>query len=45
VRLDDEEFVRGQYRSPGRLETRISVWQPGPDGRTQHGTTTAVYTR
>jgi len=37
VRLDDEEFVRGQYRSPGRLETRISVWQPGPDGRTPQG--------
>ena len=34
MRLDDEEFVRGQYRSPGRLETRISVWQPGADGRT-----------
>jgi SAM-dependent methyltransferase len=34
VRLDDQEFVRGQYRSPERLETRISVWQPGPDGRT-----------
>jgi SAM-dependent methyltransferase len=34
VRLDDEEFVRGQYRSPERLETRISVWRPGPDGRT-----------
>jgi len=34
VRLDDHEFVRGQYRSPERLETRMSVWQPGPDGRT-----------
>ena len=34
MRLDDEEFVRGQYRSPERLETRISVWQPGADGRT-----------
>jgi len=34
VRLDDQEFVRGQYRSPERLETRISVWQPVPDGRT-----------
>jgi SAM-dependent methyltransferase len=34
VRLDDQEFVRGQYRSPERLETRISVWQPAPDGRT-----------
>jgi SAM-dependent methyltransferase len=34
VRLDDQEFVRGQYRSPERLETRIAVWQPGPDGRT-----------
>jgi len=34
VRLDDQEFVRGQYRSPERLETRISVWQPRPDGRT-----------
>ena len=34
MRLDDQEFVRGQYRSPERLETRISVWQPGPDGRT-----------
>ena len=26
--------MRGQYRSPERLETRISVWQPAPDGRT-----------
>ena len=34
MRLDDHEFVRGQYRSPERLETRMSVWQPGPDGRT-----------
>lgn len=34
MRLDDQEFVRGQYRSPERLETRISVWRPGPDGRT-----------
>ena len=34
MRLDDEEFVRGQYRSPERLETRISVWRPGADGRT-----------
>lgn len=34
MRLDDEEFVSGQYRSPERLETRISVWRPGPDGRT-----------
>jgi SAM-dependent methyltransferase len=34
VRLDDQEFVRGQYRSAERLETRISVWQPAPDGRT-----------
>ena len=34
MRLDDQEFVRGQYRSPERLETRISVWQPVPDGRT-----------
>jgi SAM-dependent methyltransferase len=36
VRLDDEEFVRRQYRSPARLETRISIWRPGPDGRTPH---------
>ena len=34
MRLDDRDFVRGQYRSPERLETRISVWRPGPDGRT-----------
>ena len=34
MRLDDRDFVHGQYRSPERLETRISVWQPGPDGRT-----------
>ena len=33
MRLDDQDFVRGQYHSPERLETRISVWQPGPDGR------------
>jgi SAM-dependent methyltransferase len=33
-RLDDEAFVQEQYRSTGRLETRISVWRPGPDGVT-----------
>jgi SAM-dependent methyltransferase len=33
VRLDDEQFVRGQYRTRERLETRISVWQPDQDGR------------
>jgi SAM-dependent methyltransferase len=31
-RLDDEAFVREQYRTTERLATRISVWQPGPDG-------------
>jgi SAM-dependent methyltransferase len=34
VRLDDEGFVQGQYGSTSRLETRISVWRAGPDGRT-----------
>ena len=33
MRLDDEGFVRGQYASTGRLETRISVWQPDAHGR------------
>ena len=32
ARLDDEAFVQEQYRSTERLETRISVWRPGPDG-------------
>jgi SAM-dependent methyltransferase len=31
-RLDDEAFVQEQYRSTDGLETRISVWRPGPDG-------------
>jgi SAM-dependent methyltransferase len=33
VRLDEGDFVRGQYRSTERLETRVSVWQPDADGR------------
>jgi SAM-dependent methyltransferase len=33
MRLDDEGFVRGQYASMAKLETRISVWQPDADGR------------
>jgi SAM-dependent methyltransferase len=33
MRLDDEGFVRGQYASTGKLETRISVWQPDAQGR------------
>jgi SAM-dependent methyltransferase len=31
VRLDDQEFVRGQYGSTDRLRTRISVWKPDPE--------------
>jgi SAM-dependent methyltransferase len=33
MRLDDEGFVRGQYASTTKLETRISVWQPDAEGR------------
>jgi SAM-dependent methyltransferase len=33
MRLDDDHFVRAQYASTGKLETRISVWQPDADGR------------
>jgi hypothetical protein len=33
VRLDDDEFVRSQYGSTAKLETRISVWQPDAEGR------------
>jgi SAM-dependent methyltransferase len=33
MRLDEGDFVREQYRSTERLETRISVWQPDADGR------------
>jgi SAM-dependent methyltransferase len=33
MRLDDEDFVRGQYGSTAKLETRISVWQPDAAGR------------
>jgi SAM-dependent methyltransferase len=32
MRLDDEGFVRGQYASTEKLETRISVWQPDAQG-------------
>jgi SAM-dependent methyltransferase len=32
MRLDDEDYVRGQYGSTEKLETRISVWQPDADG-------------
>lgn len=34
ARIDDEAFLRAQYASTDRLDTRISVWRPGPDGRT-----------
>jgi ubiquinone/menaquinone biosynthesis C-methylase UbiE len=33
VRLDDDRFVQGQYRSTAKLETRISVWHPDAEGR------------
>ncbi len=32
-RLDDDDFVREQYRSTANLETRKSVWQPDAQGR------------
>lgn len=34
VRLDDSDFVRDQYASTDRLETRMAVWRPDADGRT-----------
>jgi SAM-dependent methyltransferase len=34
VRLDDGDFVRDQYATTARLETRMAVWRPGADGRT-----------
>jgi SAM-dependent methyltransferase len=34
VRLDDADFVRRQYASTDRLETRMAVWRPAADGRT-----------
>jgi SAM-dependent methyltransferase len=34
VRLDDGDFVRDQYATTARLETRMSIWRPDPDGRT-----------
>ena len=33
-RIDTDEYVDGQYRTTSRLEARMSVWRPGPDGRT-----------
>lgn len=33
VRLDDDDFVRGQYGTTARLEARISVWHPDAEGR------------
>jgi SAM-dependent methyltransferase len=33
ARLDDDEFVREQYRSTVNLETRTSVWLPDAQGR------------
>jgi SAM-dependent methyltransferase len=33
VRLDEGDFVREQYRSTERLETRASVWRPDAEGR------------
>jgi SAM-dependent methyltransferase len=33
ARLDDQDFVRDQYRSQECLATRVSVWRPGADGR------------
>jgi len=32
--LNDRRFVESQYASSERLETRRSVWQPDPSGRT-----------
>ena len=32
--LNDRCFVERQYASSERLETRRSVWQPDPSGRT-----------
>lgn len=34
MRLDDGDFVRDQYATTARLETRMSIWHPDPDGRT-----------
>ena len=34
MRLDDSDFVRDQYASTDRLETRMAVWGPDADGRT-----------
>ena len=34
VRLDDGDFVRDQYATTARLETRMAVWRAGADGRT-----------
>src|SRR5690349_23817200 len=33
-RIDAAEYVESQYRSTAKLETRMSVWRPGVDGRT-----------
>jgi SAM-dependent methyltransferase len=32
ARLDDDAFVKEQYRSTDRLDRRIAVWRPDPDG-------------
>jgi SAM-dependent methyltransferase len=34
MRLDDADFVRDQYASTDRLETRMAVWRPDADGGT-----------
>jgi hypothetical protein len=33
VRLDDDDFVRGQYGTTAKLEARMSVWHPDDEGR------------
>jgi SAM-dependent methyltransferase len=33
-RIDAADYVESQYRSTAKLETRMSVWRPGVDGRT-----------
>ena len=33
MRLDDDDFVRGQYGSTAKLTARIAVWHPDDEGR------------
>ena len=33
MRVNKQDFVRDQYRSTARLETRVSVWRPDAQGR------------